>query len=272
MGSTLITKNVKAKKVTEAERLKHQCPQCFANPGTPCLDPAGLPCEKTHRVRGPGQYEATAQAKADRVNARTMASYGPLFQGVAEAEVKPITARDVIEERRLNAAFAPDAGGPIGMLLCDQANRGIEWLRIRHMVTRLAEIIGPELAQEGWDYCVRVYGPGKEGYYEEFLTDLATTRREVVLRYDRWFDFAKVKTICLGPNETVPFRIDGWMTTPAVTFPPANYTPPYTREQWKSLFPPIDHHRGLIDAIEPDDGGLFDRTIGSLKRGSGVAS
>ena len=42
-------------------------------------------------------------------------------------------------------------------------------------------------------------------------------------------------------------------------------TPVMTAEEFDRRFPAPDHWKGLKDAPEPDDGGLFEQTIAALR-------
>lgn len=129
--------------MTKAERLAHPCPECNAKPGEPCRDRLGDELKRGHVTRGPGALEAHKAKEAERINARAVASYGPLFADLAAAEVKPVTAADLIDRDRRAAALAFDAtGGPSGMALLRQCNRGLEWLWVQHVARELARLGG----------------------------------------------------------------------------------------------------------------------------------
>lgn len=239
----------KRKGPTEAERLRHQCPKCWANPGEQCTDPAGNACDKAHRTRGPGAAQDHAEKAAERKNARAMASYGALFQPIAEEEVKPTTAAEVMFQERTSAAHAFDAThGPTGVALLRQCNRGMELIRIHHMSRILTEMAG-ELGAIAARHSLNTY---PIDYQEMHFRELFTTTKKVPIAWGRRFDPARVNQ----------YNREGLYVVCEHAWEPA--APLMTVEEFSARFSRLDHFQGLKDAPEPDDAGLFDRTIGRL--------
>ncbi len=61
--------------------------------------------------------------------------------------------------------------------------------------------------------------------------------------------------------------IDGWYAAPTGTWPPEGYAPVMTRAEFNARF--SLHHLSVkpaADLTEPDDGGLFERTVGAIRR------
>lgn len=229
--------------MTAAERLTTPCPTCHAKAGDPCVDPRGDETTRPHKTRGPGQYERHLQEEIDRTTAREKASYGPLFQYLADEEVKPSTVAELMWKKRTEAARAFDAaGGPLGLALLRQCNRGMEWLAVRHLareLERLAGEVGRLLAEHSMstfplDYQRMMFG--------EFMT---TTRRQQLDPYR------------VPADNPLGFRI----AYRRVWEPAA---PLMTREEFERRFPKVEHYTGLVDEPEPDDGGLFARVMAAL--------
>lgn len=248
--------------MTNKERLAHPCPECSAKAGDPCVYYTGKPTARPHKTRGPGQLEAHLQAEIDRKVAREKASYGPLFQEIAEAEVVAPTVPDVKERKRREAAFGVESDS-----LCQQANRGLEWIRLHYLRRLVAERVGEWWGEQLWGYARRVYET-KESYIVGFLRDCLTTTADHRIRVVRLNDPSRVKvTKWKNANGIViEFRHNGDYLHDTLVWPPyAIPLPVMTREAFDQLAP-IDHRHGLKDAPELDDAGLFDRTVGRLAR------
>ena len=257
---------------TKAERLQHLCPQCFAAPGQPCTEGnSNLVADGLHHDRGrPEAARKRAQDKADRTNTRQLASYGPLFQEIAEKEVPRLTAEDIFEERRRNAAFAPDAGGPVGMLLTNQANRGLEWVRLEWIRRGVTEIVGEFWGSALWEYARRVYG-SKTDCIESFFCDCLCTMSSKQLKVTFEVNEGPPKTIelgnCVDPSKPNFFALRGGKLVPELSWPPPLTAPVMTRDEFRRRWPALDHHKGIQGGMEPDDGGLFNAiaTLGRRK-------
>jgi hypothetical protein len=89
------------------------------------------------------------------------------------------------------------------------------------------------------------FGNGIE-YVPMTLRKMMTTTEAVPLAYFRHED-----------PETRKVRV-----VPALVWQPPE--PLLSPEEFDARFPMPDHFRGLKDAPEPDDGGLFERTVGAL--------
>lgn len=228
-----------------AERLAHPCPKCHAKAGAPCVDHLGDPTPRPHKTRGPGQLEAHKAAEAERINARARASYGPLFQFVADAEVKPVAAVELIERDRLAAARSFDAEcGPSGVALLRQCNKGMEWLYVHHLARELERLAG-EAGRLFAEHSMRTYPLDYQRMmFKEFMT--TTTRRQI------------------GPYRVPADNSIGCTIAYRHTWSPAS--PLMTPEEFDRLYPQPEHWRGLVDAPEPDDGGLLDRFMAAIGR------
>lgn len=237
----------KPKGITNAERLAHPCPQCHVKAGDPCVDPLGEATPRCHKTRGPGQYERHLQEEIDRNTARERAKYGPLFQFVADQEVKPPTVEELKWQKRMAYAQAFDAnGGPTGVALLRQCNKGMEWIYVRHLARELERLAG-EVGQLLAEHCMRTY---PLDYQRMMFHRLMTTTER---------------------KQVGPYRVDaansiGFTIAYRYTWEPA--TPLMTTEEFDRRFPPLDHYCGAKDAAEPDDGGLFDRVMAALQRRS----
>lgn len=113
----------------------------------------------------------------------------------------------------------------------------MEWLAVRHMareIERLAGAVGRELAE----HAMRTY---PLGYQRMTFRELMTT--------------TKAKQV--GPYRVPADNSLGFTIAYRHTWAPA--APLMTREEFDRRFALPDHLRGLADAPEPDDGGLFAR-------------
>jgi len=229
--------------MTQAERLRHPCPQCHAKTGDSCIDPKGDKTARCHKTRGPGQYEKHLQEEINRRADREKAKYGPLFQELAEAEVHVPTVEELKWQKRLAHAREFDAtGGPTGVALTRQCNKGMEWIFVRHLARELERLAG-EVGQLLAEHCMRTYPLDYQRMmFEELMT---TTRRMQV-----------------GPHRVPADNSLGFRIEYRHTWEPA--VPLMTAEEFGRRFPKLDHYGGTKDAAEPDDGGLFERTIKSL--------
>lgn len=222
--------------MTNAERLRHPCPRCHAKAGDPCTDPLGEVTPRCHQTRGPGALASHKAKEADRINARARASYGPLFAGLAEAEVKPVTAADLIERDRRGAALAFDApSGPAGLALQRQCNKGLEWLYVRHLARELERLAG-DVGRVFAEHAIAAY---PTDYLRMIFAGFLTT--------------TEAKEI--GPYRVPADNRLGFILAYRHKWAPA--VPLMSREEFDRRYPGPDHWRGLADAPEPDDGGLF---------------
>lgn len=232
--------------MTRAERLAHPCPECNAKPGDPCRDRLGDALKRGHATRGPGALAAHKNKEAERINARAVASYGPMFADLAAAEVKPVTAAELIARARLAAARSFDIDrGPTGVALLRQCNRGLEWLHLHHLARELERLTG----DLGRVFAAAAFDTYPLDYLHHTFRRLMTTTE---------------------PKDVGPYRVDapgenslGFRIAFRHHWRPA--APLMTAEEFDRLYPALDHYRGDVDAEEPDDGGLFARTIGQLR-------
>jgi hypothetical protein len=220
-------------------------------PGVPCIDFKGDQTPRPHKTRGPGQHEKhLAEAEARRIG-REKASYGPLFQEIAEAEVPAPRSAEELKwaERRAIAASFDSTGGPRGMALTEQANKGLEYLWIHSMFREIGK-----RTNDNWEcafFAAFTYGFGNGIEYVPSRLKAALTTTEPHI-----FAYFRVE------NPDHPYKIA--TTVPALVWAPSE--PLMTVEEFEERFKKPDHWRGLKDAPEPDDGGLFDRTIAALGR------
>jgi hypothetical protein len=234
----------------DSERLKHTCPECNAKPGDPCRLYNLKPTEKPHRTRGPGEYEKHLTKEISRKVSRQKASYGPLFQEIADREVFAPSVDEMKWKKRMEAAFGAESAS-----LCEQANRGLEWVRLWHIVRTAGDILGHEAAFKLWERATRVYGD-KEGYIEGSFRHALTTTTRVVLRYELRYDPARINT----------YNTDGRYLVDADVWPPEGHTPAMTAAEYEARFPRLDHKNGTAETAEPNDGGLFDRVMAIAER------
>lgn len=226
--------------MTNKERLRHPCPQCHVKAGDPCIDPKGDVTPRCHQTRGPGQLEAHKVKEAERINARQRASYGPLFQDLADAEVKPVTAADLIARDRAAAARAFDAdGGPTGVALLRQCNKGMEWIYVRYLARELEQLAGAAGRVFAENCMVTHPLDYQRMIFRNFMT---TTERQQV-----------------GPYRVPATNSLGFAIAYRHTWEPA--TPLMTAEEFDRRYPKLDHYRGRPDEPEHDDGGLYDRAM-----------
>jgi hypothetical protein len=243
--------NTAPAKITNAERLRHKCPNCHALPGVPCQDYAGHSTDRPHKVRGPGQLEKHLQERIDRQTARAKATYGPLFQDLADTEVRVPTVDEMKRENRFAVARSFDQFGPDGLALTQQANRGMQWLTVMAMLHEIGRRCG-----ENWYEAIRAavlegFGNGIE-YVPPRLRKLMTTTEPYVLAYFRVPD---------------PVKLLGCRVVPAMTWAPSE--PLMTAEEFDRRFALPDHYRGIrtpTDDLEPDDGGLYERVMDAFEK------
>ncbi len=233
-----------------SERLRHSCPQCNAKPGDPCVYYNGSPTARPHKVRGPGQLDAHLAAEAKRKAEREKQSYGPLFQEIAEREVKTESVEELKLKKRFEAAHGAENKG-----LLDKANSGLEWIRLRWIKRETAKILGDDVADKLWAQAIRVYET-KEAYIEGVFIKALTTTDEIVLRQELRFD----------PSRVRQYNPDGRYLVVTESWPPSGFVPPLSRAEYQERFPKFDHRYGTSETFEPDDGGLFDRLMATFPR------
>lgn len=229
--------------MTEKERRGHRCPTCHAIPGAACVDPKGDPTPRCHRTRGPGEHERHVQAGIDRKAARDRASYGPLFQELAEAEVRvPTVAEKLLADRMAHARSFDATHGPHGAALLDKANGGLEWIAVHAMARTLEQMAG-ETGRLMAEHTIGVY---PQSYQRMMFARLFTTteRKEV------------------GPHRVPADNRPGFTIAYHHTWEPA--APLMTREEFDRRFPMPDHFRGVGE--QPDDPqDLFGRVMAHLE-------
>jgi len=242
--------------MTRKEQLNHECPECMARPGMPCKLYNGDPLEVPHKVRGPGKLAEHLQKEIDRKEERFRKQYGPLFQHVADAEIKLPTVAELALQKRYDAARAAEDRG-----MLHQANRGLEWIRLRWIKREIASMIGEESAELIWQYAVNVFS-SSESYVENFIQECVTTCVPHSLKYELRYDQARINKY--NPDGRFLVTVEHW--------PPPNYVPPMTREQYLARFPRLDHRYGDANAAEPDDGGLFEKLLSINRPMTGQAN
>jgi hypothetical protein len=231
--------------VKNTDRLLHRCPKCHAKPGESCRQYTGEPLRIPHRVRGPEQEEAALVAAEERRVKRRRAEYGPLFQEIAEHEIRHRQLDELAWERRFAAARGAECA-----TLIDPANSGLEWIRLRWLQHCLPRIVGEEMGRSIWEYAERVYG--NEQYIASFIRECLTQTRPRVLRHELRFDAAKIGT----------WNPDGRYLVDALVWEPRE--PVLTSEEFDRRFPRLDHKHGVTVDDEPDDGGLYVRLLAML--------
>lgn len=227
-----------------SEQLKYECPECMARPGSPCKIYNGDALKIPHKVRGPGQQAEHLQKEIDRKEERARKQYGPLFQHVADVEIKLPTVAELALQKRYDAARAAEDRG-----MLHQANRGLEWIRLRWIKREIASVIGERSAELIWEYANRVFPA--ESYIEQFIQECLTTCVSHSLKYELRYDAARINKY--NPDGSYLVAVESW--------PPPNYVPPMTREQYLERFPKLDHRHGDTNAVELDDGGLLERIL-----------
>lgn len=231
--------------MNNAERLRHACPKCNAKAGDPCVYYNGTPTTRPHKVRGPGQLDAHLAAEAKRKADREKASYGPLFQEIAEREVRI----EPVEEMKLRKRFEV-ARGVENKGLLDKANSGLEWIRLRWIKRETAKILGEDVADKLWNRAIQVYDT-KETFIEINFIKALTSTDEIVLCQELRFDPARIRQ----------YNPDGRYLVVTESWPPKGFSPPLTRAEFQERFPKFDHRQGSVNSPEPDDGGLFERVM-----------
>lgn len=233
--------------MTKAERLRHPCPTCNAKPGAPCVDRLGDELKRGHVTRGPGALEKHKTAEAARINARAVASYGPLFADLAAEEVAPVTAAELIERDRLAAARSFDSPtGPEGMAFLRQCNKGMQWLYVHHVGRALAELAG-EAGAELARHAAATY---PLDYQRMMLRGyMTTTDRHQVGPY-------RVPSASNPLGFVLAFRFTWGPTAPLMT--PAEFD---------ARFPALNHWTGTADQAEPASAAdLFEQMAEALRR------
>lgn len=174
--------------------------------------------------------------KAAKITAKDKAAAGLFADYVEET-----TAAHVYWKGRFDKAARFNWYNPAGA-----AETGMEWVRL-HAIERLAvTLLGAAVAGEVIAYVRRTYPMPDYGLF--VWSELLTGLKSVTLR------------MRAEPNPTpeTPHRV---RMVVEHAFPPAGWAPPLTRDQFWALFPYKE------PALGPDDPtGLFDRTIGDLKR------
>ncbi len=232
--------------MTNRERIAHPCPKCHAIAGAPCLDPIGEPTRAPHKVRGPGEHERHLAERIARQTAREKASYGPMFAYLADVEVIPPTVAEVMErDRRAHAQAFDQDDGPDGVALLRQCNKGLECVYLWHLKRELGRLAGE---------------PGRI-FAESVMTTYPLDYGRMI--FQRFFTTTERKQ--LGPYRVPADNSIGFTIGYRFTWEPA--APLMTAAEFDRLYPKPNHYRGDVDAEEPDDGGLFARTIGTLTRG-----
>jgi hypothetical protein len=282
----------KPKKPTDAERLGHECPECGARPGFPCTDFKGRPLAEDDWRTQPlcqerGRPDITArklQKKADEKNARALAAFGGdntlltyLHEGadnlLAAGGVVKVTPQDLVEQKLRSVRLSAENSGDAEHALVS----GFNWIIMQYLRRETVRLIGEEWERILWEGAFDCHGARQVDYIVMRYQDCLCTTKAFALGYERKFDPARVKTWYLEPNEYRQHRIemknDGWYVVPTGTWPPVGYTPVMTREEFNARF--TLHHLSVKpaeDLREPDDGGLFERTIGALPAGRARAA
>jgi hypothetical protein len=248
--------STRAKKLTDAERIATPCPKCCAVAGERCFDRDAMMAGGTPKLcqeRGrPHITAAKLQRKAAELNAKARAGYGPLFASVADAELTPVTPADIQANRLRGLRLAVENNG----LAEEEAKQGLNQIAIAHLRRVAALLIGVGQEADVWECASRRYGRNWNYVVDMYRRALCTTQPET-LAMELRFDPARV-------NAT---NREGRYVVPSKTWPPAGYTPVMTQDEFTERFGLRGHFwTSPKDLPEPDDGGLFESTIGQLRK------
>lgn len=267
-----------------SERLKHDCPMCGARASFPCTDYKGRPLsEDAHRepmCQERGRPHVTAkklERKAADLNARKLAEYGGdntlltyLHDGadnlLAAEGVEKVTPAALVEKNLREVRKGVENCGDAEHALVE----GLNWITMAELRRETARLIGDEWERLLWEGAAKTFSMNASYILGRYAEILCTTDK-VVLGWVSKFDPARAKTIVWPPNQYCanppPTKLSGHYAEPTGHWPPEGYVPVMTREQFNARF--RLHHlsvRPAADQTEPDDGGLFERTVGALGR------
>lgn len=184
------------------------------------------------------------QRRAEATNAKARAEAG-MFADVP-GEVPTVTADDMWRRWRMNKAMAAEnVASVIG-----QAADGLLWVKLQAIERWAIELLGERLAAELIEHVRKVYP--MPSYGPSVWANLLSGNYEVVYRYRLEF----------RPEHVNQYNSDGRRLVVEAKFPPADWRAPITREEFWERFPYKEPALGP----EPDDGGLFERTIACLGR------
>lgn len=171
------------------------------------------------------------------MTAASKKSFGPLFAHLAPT----YTRDDAYWHNRFQKARAAE-----NHTVADKANWGMELIRTlaikRFIIERYGEILGRKII----DY---VHSTFPDSHHASMYHTILTGRWKNGLTKEVRHDPARV-------NE---YNREGRVIVESDHFPPPGVEP-VTDDEFYRLFPRLDHLSGTSDP-EPDDGGLFERTI-----------
>lgn len=239
--------------------LSVQCHKCYARAGFACTNYKGEPKEPCVGRDKPEVARAKYERKAADLNARKLREFGgdnTLLtylhggaDGLLAAEgVTKVAAADV-ERAKLAAHRAGIANG--GGHSAAQLWRAFRWIDLLHVRRAAARLVGGPDEAALWAYARRVYGTAVDyliGFYRECLL----TGRRVELEWNRRVE--RVEPTKFNPRgERVVLEVAREWSAPG---------PLMNAAEWAGLFVMT------ADAPAGDDDptGLFERTIGVLKR------
>ena len=234
-------KVARAEPAARREALSIKCPRCGAPVDASCTDYNGRNkafCKDRRPVPGARPDGAKDprgdwDVEADRITAREKEAAG-LFAEYVE----PTTAQDLYWKWRFQKAAAGEHRGTLAY----PANKGLYCIRLNAIERHAQALIGAETGARIAAHINATYPLDyRDGIWERLLC-----KGEPVCYDYRW-----------EPAEDAPDR-----KLCAVKYVPDS--PLVSKEEWDARFPKLDLWDGLKDAPEPDDGGLFDRTVGAL--------
>lgn len=175
--------------------------------------------------------------KAAAMTAASKKSYGQLFEHMAPT----FTRDDAYWHNRFQKARAAE-----NHTIADKANRGLEMIRTRAIERFIVERYGDELAAKLIGYVRRTFPDSHvAGMFGTILTG-------------RW-KCGLTKELKTDPARASQYNREGRYIVESDHFPPPGVEA-VTSEEFYRLFPLFSHSDGSSDP-EPDDGGLFERTI-----------
>lgn len=258
--------------ITDAERLAVDCTRCGAVAGAKCHDYRGVNKAWCMERGRPEVAAKKRQRKADQINAKVgpAAQFPGLLGVLAEAEQFKAEFRPVtVEELEARQLAGVRRGVENGGLAEHWASLGFNWITLRYMRRVAAELVGAEWEAKLWAYCERVFRTNLDHIASTYC-DALTRADPIDLAHEVRFDPARVKTTLIpraegDPRPPIEVKNDGRYLVVTETWPPPGYTPVMTHEEFRSRFELRSiFHRAPTDLPEPDDGGLFERTIGTL--------
>lgn len=189
------------------------------------------------------------QRKAAAMTAAAAKSYGPLF-----ADLAPTYTREDAywQWRRTKAVVAEE--GQIGACISAMVR-----FQLNCIETVAAHLLGRGTAKE-LAASLDKYPPSyRREYWRQMLAGIGRHVLKLECRTD--------------PERANQWNRDGRYVVESSVWPPADYSPVLTAEEFDRRFPAWDRGElgtGHIDYPEPDDGGLFERVMARLPVGQTV--